>query len=407
MMFIELPPMFPGGCRIGAEEAAAVLEVLRSRRLFRYYGAQDGPSAVESFERGFGALIGSRHALAVASGTAALMAGLAALGVGPGDQVIVPSYTWISTAAAVLAVGAVPVLAEVDESLTIDVSDAEAQITDRTKAIIAVHMRGAPADMSAVLDMARRRGLKVLEDAAQALGGGYRGRRLGTLGDIGIFSLQYNKIITCGEGGVVVTDDDRLHARALMYHDVAASRRATLDGLDPIVGMTSRLSELQGAVAGAQLRRLDGIVADCRANRRAIEELIRDALRQSGVALRACHDEAGDTGIALILLCPDVRRARELVNRTRAAGLRPLLIFDPDFTDFHVAHHWSPILHKRAWSERGPWHLQDNDVCYSPDRWARTTEILGRAVQFDVSPDLTAEQVSAVGSFLRDTLLRA
>jgi 8-amino-3,8-dideoxy-alpha-D-manno-octulosonate transaminase len=397
-MFSDLPPMFPGGCRIGVEEESAVLDVLRTRRLFRYYGAQDGPSAVEAFENEFGALIGSRYALAVASGTAALVAGLAALGVGPGDQVIVPSYTWISTAAAVLALGAVPMLAEVDESLTIDVADAEAQVTDRTKAIIPVHMRGAPAAMSAVLEMARRRGITVLEDAAQAAGGAYRGRRLGTLGDVGVFSLQYNKIITCGEGGVVVTDDDQLHARALMYHDVA--------GLDPIVGVTSRLSELHGAVARVQLRRLDGIIADCRANRRALEELIGDALRESGVTLRTCHDDAGDTGIALILLCPDADRARELVSSTRGAGLRPLLLFDPDFTDFHVAFHWSPILQKRAWSERGPWSLQDREVRYDPDRWVRTTGILGRAVQFDVSPDLTSEQVAAVGSFLSDALLR-
>lgn len=404
-MLLDLPPMFPGGCRIGVEEEAAVIEVLRHKRLFRYYGAEDGPSSVEAFERDFAATIGCRHALAVASGTAALVAALAALGVGPGDQVIVPAYTWISTAAAVLAVGAVPVLAEVDETLTIDVLDAEEQITNRTRAIIPVHMRGAPANMAAVMEMARRRGLTVLEDTAQAIGGTFCDRRLGTLGDIGIFSLQYNKIITCGEGGVVVTENDTLHARALMYHDVAASRRADLDGLEPILGVTSRLSELQGAVAGVQLRRLDGIIADCRANRRALHDQIVDALSASGVTLRAAHDEPGDTGIALIMLCPDAQLATTLVNATRAAGLRTMRLFDQEFIDFHVAAHWAPILEQRTWSERGPWDFQDRKVRYDPSRWSRTIDILGRAVHLDVSPDLTTEQLSAAGSILRQELL--
>ena len=203
-----------------------------------------------------------------------------------------------------------------------------------------------------------------------------------------------------------MTDDDRLHARALMYHDVAASRRADLGGLDPIVGVTCRLSELQGAVAGAQLRRLDAIIADCRTNRRALEGYLGDALRESGVALRATHDEAGDTGIALILLCPDVGKAKDLMRRTRAAGLRPLLLYDPDYPDFHVAAHWSPILRQRGWGSRTPWDLlPGGTTTYSPDRWARTTSILGRAVQLDVSPDLNADQIAALGSFIRETLL--
>jgi 8-amino-3,8-dideoxy-alpha-D-manno-octulosonate transaminase len=208
--------MYPGGNRIGPEEEEAVLAVLRSKRLFRYYGATDGPSEVEAFEGNLAELIGSRHAVAVASGTTALTTALAAASVGPGDQVIVPSYTWVSTAAAVVAVGAVPILAEVDDSLTIDVQDAETLINGRTRAIIPVHMRGAAADMAAVNKLAQEHDLVVIEDAAQAMGGRFGDQRLGSIGHIGCFSLQYNKIITCGEGGVVVTDDHDLHARALM-----------------------------------------------------------------------------------------------------------------------------------------------------------------------------------------------
>ena len=296
--------MYPGGFRIGAEEEEAVLQVLRSKRLFRYYGAVEGPSAVEGFETRFANRIGSGHALAVASGTTALTAALTAAAVGPGDQVIVPSYTWVSTAAAVLAVGAVPVLAEVDDSLTIDVADAESLINARTRAIIPVHMRGAAADMTAVLKLAQQHDLVVIEDAAQAMGGRFGDRRLGSIGHIGCFSLQYNKIITCGEGGVVVTDDPDLHARALMYHDVAASIRMEAAGTPGFYGITCRMSELQGAVAGVQLNRLDAIIAACRANRSRIIDTIRAEAGRKDVRIRASNDEAGDTATPVIRFPP-------------------------------------------------------------------------------------------------------
>jgi 8-amino-3,8-dideoxy-alpha-D-manno-octulosonate transaminase len=396
--------MFPGGNRIGPEEEEAVLRVLRSKRLFRYYGAIDGPSAVEAFEGHVADLVGTQHAIAVASGTTALTAALAAAGVGPGDQVIVPAYTWVSTAAAVVAVGAVPTLAEVDESLTIDVGDAANVVNDRTRAIIPVHMRGASADMTAVLEFAQQHDLVVIEDAAQAMGGRYRGRRLGSIGDVGCFSLQYNKIITCGEGGIVTTDDPELHARAQMYHDVAASMRAEEAGTPSFYGITCRMSELQGAVADVQLDRLDDIIAACRANRAAIVDSIRAEVDAKGVRLRASHDEAGDTAIALILQCPDVQQAKTLVSATRAAGLDTEVMFDPGETDLHIAYHWAPILAERSASSRSPWAEQQGEFTYGPERWQRTTDLLSRSVHVDISPDLTPQQVEQIGTALQDAL---
>jgi dTDP-4-amino-4,6-dideoxygalactose transaminase len=400
-----LPPMFPGGNRIGAEEEAAVVEILRSKRLFRYYGAIEGPSAVAAFEADLAQRLGTTHAIAVASGTTALVAALAAAGVGPGDQVIVPAYTWVSTAAAVVAVGAVPVIAEVDDSLTIDVVDAAALVNERTRAIIPVHMRGAAADMVSVVDMARRNDLVVIEDAAQAMGGSFGGRRLGTIGDIGCFSLQYNKIITCGEGGIVTTDDAELHARALMYHDVAASVRDEAAGVSGFYGITCRMSELQGAVAGVQLGRLDDIIAACRVNRARIVDRIIDAARDRDIRLRASHDEHGDTGIALILLCPEARVADVLARRLQQVGLDAEILFDPEVVDLHVAPHWRPILEARTWSARSPWPEQAGDFAYGPARWSSTVQRLSRAVHLDVSPDLTTEQVELVAGALRETLL--
>ena len=206
-----LPPMYPGGLRIGEEEEAAVLTALRSKRLFRYYGPDSGPSQVQAFEQAFAVHMDVKYALAVTSGTAALMCALVGLGIGPGDEVIVPAYTWIASASAVFAVGAVPVIAAVDRSLTLDPASVEANLTAYTKAIIVVHMRGAPAAMDALQAIAAAHGLAIIEDAAQACGGSYHGKRLGTIGAVGAFSFQYNKVITSGEGGMLVTNDDAIY----------------------------------------------------------------------------------------------------------------------------------------------------------------------------------------------------
>ena len=400
------PPMFPGGNRIGPEEEEAVLRVVRSKRLFRYYGTVDGPSEVEHFELALAELLSSRHALAVGSGTLALMTALAAAGVGHGNHVIVPAYTWVSTAAAALAIGAVPVIAEVDETLTLDVEDVERRITARTKAIVPVHMRGAPADMDGVRQVAERHGLVVVEDAAQAIGGSYRGRRLGTIGDLGCLSLQYNKIITCGEGGVVVTDDPLLHDRALMFHDVAASQRKPMGDTPVFFGVVGRMSEMQGAVAAVQLRRMDSIIADCRSNRARIVDGIGDVIRRRGFRLRACHDEDGDTGIALVLQGPDAGRAALVATALRSDGVPARILFEPDRCDLHVAYHWTPILEKRDWVGASPWTDIDGDVAYGPECWTRTTDLLGRSVHIDVSPDLTDAQIDRLGRSVRKAMTR-
>src|SRR5438105_10305035 len=182
-------PMFPGGMEVGDEELAALERVVRSRNLFRYYGVGEGPGEVAAFEREFAAHMGARRALCVNAGSSALICGLIGAGVGPGDEVIVPAYTWNATPNAVLATGALPVLAEVDESLTLDPADVERKLTSRTKAVLTVHMRGAPADMRALTALAKRHGLVLVEDVCQSAGASFEGRRLGTFGDAGAFSL--------------------------------------------------------------------------------------------------------------------------------------------------------------------------------------------------------------------------
>ncbi len=214
-------PMFPGGMELGDEEAEAAARVIRSHNVFRYYGVGDGPHEVADFEREFAEHMGAKHALCLNAGSSALICGLIGAGLRPGDEVIVPAYTWNATPNAVIAARGVPVLAEVDDSLTLDPEDVARKLTPRTKAILPVHMRGAPANMTALTALAAEHGLILIEDACQAAGATFEGQRLGTFGDAGAFSLQFNKIITTGEGGVLITDRDDLYDLAIDVHDCA------------------------------------------------------------------------------------------------------------------------------------------------------------------------------------------
>ena len=190
------------------DEIDAVTAVLRSGQLFRYRGGEGGQA--DTCEKRLVELCGCKYALVVTSGTAALICALVGLNIGPGDEVIVPAYTWLASAGAVLNVGAIPVLANVDESLTLDPADFERRIGPRTKAVIPVHMGGRPSNMDAIMDVAQRHGLHVVEDACQAIGGSYRGRRLGTIGAAGAFSFNQFKTISCGEGGALLTSDRKM-----------------------------------------------------------------------------------------------------------------------------------------------------------------------------------------------------
>ena len=236
---------------------------------------------VLAFEREFAARMQTRFGLAVTSGTAALSTAVAALEIGPGDEVILPAWTWHSCYNAIVLAGALPVFAEIDESLNIDPADLESKITPQTKAVMAVHLQGNPCDMDAVLAVARARRIKVIEDCAQSVGASYKVRPVGSLGDIGIYSLQLNKTITAGEGGAVVTNNPVLFDRASRFHDLGSLRaphqqavgRSHVEGFP---GSHFRMSEFTGGVLLAQLRKLDGIVAALRANSSRVYEGIRD-----------------------------------------------------------------------------------------------------------------------------------
>ena len=291
-----------GWTLIDREEEKLVLQVLRDKALFRYYGPQPGraPAMVATLEEKFRALVGTRFALGVSSGTAALEVALGALGVGPGDEVILPAWSWVSCFTAVVRLGAKPVLAEIDDTLCLDPNEIPRLRTARTKAVMVVHFQGVPADMDPILAEAKKAGIAVLEDCAEAAGARYKGRRVGSLGDIGIFSFQQQKTITSGEGGLVVTSDPTLYERAVRMHDVGQVRAFHAAQIEPkeaaFSGSQFRMSELTGAVLLAQLRRLDSIRSHCRALNARIMRRIR---RLPGLKFRRIPDRRGDSGIEI------------------------------------------------------------------------------------------------------------
>ena len=333
-------PMFPGGMELGEEEVEAAARVIRSHNVFRYYGVDEGPHEVADFEREFAAYMGAKHALCLNAGSSALICGLIGAGIRPGDEVIVPAYTWNATPNAVIAAGGVPVLAEVDDSLTLDPEDVERRITPRTRAILPVHMRGAPADLGALTKLAAEYGLVLIEDVCQAAGATYRGARLGTFGDAAAFSLQFNKIITTGEGGVMITDRDDLYELAIDVHDCAGSVRRGA-GLPQFAGWNFRASEIQGAIARVQLTRLDGLLERMRAQQARLAERVSSL---PGLSLRRPNDDLGDAGICLIAFAERAELAAEAVEALRAEGVEAMRIYDPEVVDLHVYPYWKPVL---------------------------------------------------------------
>lgn len=371
-----------------------MLEVLRSGELYRYHGHTETPSKADQLERQFAQRAGARHALAVSSGTAALICALQGIGVGAGDEVIVPAYTWMATATAVLTVGGIPIVAEVDESLTLDPADVEARITPHTRAIIAVHMRGAPSRMDELLALAERHDLRIIEDTAQANGGSYRGRTLGTLGDAGCFSLQLSKIITAGEGGLVVTNDESVWKRAAMFHDVPGGDRNGLPPEEILWGINFRMPELLAAVALVQLGRLDGILTNLRARKEMLKAGMADVAAAAGITFRDIPDPGGDTGATLIFFAPDAAEADRTAAALRAAGVGAHGMYKPERRDYHVYAHWLPVMEQRTWTENGgPWRWAHREIEYSRDMCPRSLELLGRGIHLDIDPLATNEEM--------------
>ncbi|HMC41745.1 MAG TPA: DegT/DnrJ/EryC1/StrS family aminotransferase, partial [Acidimicrobiales bacterium] len=344
--------------------------------------------------------LGSRYAVATSSGTAALRCGLAALGVGCGDEVIVPAFTFIATVNAVVVSGAVPVFAEIDETLGLDPHDVDTLISPRTAAVIPVHLENGACDMAPLLEVCRRRGVPVLEDAAQAMGVTYHGRSLGTLGDMGAFSLQLEKNATSGEGGLLVSDDERLWLRAARYQDQGGQFVTSLgdergsEPLEPFVGENLRMAELAGAMAEVQLGRLPALLAAQRANRDRILAAIGGVAGLRELERRRLPDPQGDGGSSLSFFLPDAEQAKRFARSLLAEGIPAGQLYRG-----RPVYATPSILERRTASGKGgPWNCAQHptEVAYRIGMCPRTEALAARSLLVVVAAAWSPEDCDAV-----------
>lgn len=385
--------------RIGQEEIDAVTRVINSKKLFK---VNDGERAVYNFEQNMKKYLGAKHFFALTSGHAALVSIITALGIGPGDEVIVPAYTYVATAHAVLQCGAIPVVADINDSLTLDAKAAEKKISKYTKAIIPVHMQGMPCDMDAIMALAKKYNLYVIEDACQGIGGSYKGKKLSTIGDAGAFSFQQAKNITAGEGGAVITNSSEIFERAYIYHD---SNGIVFfdDALDSFneetfAGSEYRMNELSGAVLGEQLKRLNGIIKDLK----SVKARLLDAVADTKITMAPSNDADGDCGT----LFPMRFESAELAHKFSDALPFPSTTLDT--MGRHIYTEWESVLNKKGAFHplMNPYNMEANKNLHTdmtPDECQKTLDILSSTVIFSINPDWSKEEIQKRIDGLRKT----
>ncbi len=378
--------------RVGQKEIDAIAEVLLSGELFRYHkGGQ-----CERFERRYAKFLGVKHVCMTSSGTTALTAALAGLGVGPGDEVLVPACTYMATAVSVVAAGAIPVVVDVDETITLDPRAVAAAIGPQTRAVIPVHMWGLPCDMDALMRVARKHKLLVIEDACQGVGGAYEGRMLGSIGHAGAFSFNYYKNMTCGEGGAVVTNDDRVAQRARCMVDCCSFYwTGRKQDMVPFTSNGSRASEIEGAMLNVQLDRIGPII---RALRRQKARILRETA-ETGLKATRSNSPDYECGSNVVYTLPSEGQADRFA---RLAGGTVCAK-----TGRHIYTEWDPIFaHQGAQHPAlNPFNLPQNRRCrskYTRDMCARSLDILNRTVMISTRPDRKRSEVTKVIRRIRD-----
>lgn len=380
-------------------EKNELLEVLASRSPFRSPGGK-----VSQFEQGYAAHIGAKFAFGVTSGTTALYTAMAALEIGPGDEVILPAWTWYADYDAVVLCGGLPVFVEIDESFAMDPKEIEAKITPRTKAIVPSHLQGGVADMDAILAIARKHKIRVVEDCAQCCGGRYKGKYVGSIGDMGINSFQLSKTITAGEGGAVTTSDPVLYERAFRFHDVGTVSRSFNQSigngvLAAFASCNFRMNEFTGAVLKGQLQKLEIICKGLRANARKIREGIADL---PGIKLRKSADVEGDLGSTVFVDCKTRERRDKFLRALRAEGISAggpggSVILPADGRIANKA-----TIHPDWPSFNSP---QGKAIRYGAESCPRTMDIIGRFGGVIVGPRYSDDDVKDVIRAIRKVYL--
>jgi len=383
---------------IGQEEIKEVVEILETGVLMRYgFDAQrKGMFKVREFEEAFAKYCGTNYALGVTSGSAALKVALTALDIGPGDDVLAPAFTFLATYEAVMEVGAIPIMVDIDETLNLDPKEIAKKKTPYTKAVIPVHMCGSAACIDTILEEARKHKLLVLEDNAQGCGASFKGKKLGAFGDMGCFSFDYVKTVTTGEGGMVITNNKDLYHRAEWYHDHGHDHNPkvsrALEGRT-ILGFNYRMNELQGALGLAQLRKLDYICSEQRKNKK----IIKDALAQvPGVQFRKLPDPEGDSATFLAFNLPEEGVALTYQKLLAAEGVDTVCYKN---NLWHYVPNWEHFLARStAISKKYPFTdpSYKGKIEYSRASIPYAEDILGRTLVIQIMVKMGQEKLDSI-----------
>jgi 8-amino-3,8-dideoxy-alpha-D-manno-octulosonate transaminase len=384
----------PGYELVGREEFDEIANIFNNGAVLFRHGfdaIRNGVYKVRDFERAFAERFGVADAVAVSSGTAALRVALAALGIGPGDEVVTQSFTFVATVEAIIESGATPVCTEIDETLNMDPADLERRITAATKAVIVVHMLGTPARLPDIVAICRRRGVPLIEDTAWGCGARFQGKPLGTWGLVGTYSFDAAKTLTTGEGGMVVSSDPEVAARARAWHDHGHENNPALPRWEDSrasSGFNFRMSELQGAVGLAQLKKLDHVIEGQRRTRDAIWAVIKDL---DGVSPRRVPDGAEETADALVFFVNSHRQALRCRAALLEAGLGTKIL--PEAHTWHFAGTWN--------------HMPQLVAAHGGDlanAFPRTASLLQRSVSLPVFIRVADDVPARVRAALRDAL---
>lgn len=382
----------PGFEIFGDEERKEVQDVLETGVLFRYGfdGVRKGHWKAKTFESELANRVDARYCHLSSSGTAALSIALAACGIGARDEVIVPPFTFIATIEAILDAGAIPVFSEIDETLCLDPEAIESVITSQTKAVMPVHMCGAMAHIEEIRSVCDQKGLLLIEDACQSLGATFNGKSLGTFGQMGCFSFDPVKTITCGEGGAVVTDDKELYTLAEAYADHGHDHIGNDRGLEdhPILGTNFRISELNAAVGLAQLKKLDVILE----KQRMHKKVIKDALAGfPEISFRSIPDPKGDSATFLSFFLPDESRAREVAASLGNAGIDSCFYWYDN--NWHYIRQWDHFKALKS-PARLPITLIEALPEYGKMQFPKSDRIIGRNISMLIKLSWTKEELT-------------
>jgi len=371
----------PGAYLIGEEEKRALIEVIESGYLYRYGDKSDPKflAKVWHLEQEVAKYLGIKYTVAVNSGTSALWVALSALGIGSGNEVVVPGYTFIASITSIIYARAIPILAEVDESLTLDPEDVKKKITPRTKAIMLVHMLGNPGYIDEIKKIASEHNLFLIEDCAQAFGASYKGKYVGCYGEFGIYSFNVYKTITAGDGGMVATNDKKLYERAFAIHDQGhlPLRQGVEQGRRTVIGLDFRMTELVAAVLLVQLKKIEFIKEKLKEKKKRFKDGIKDI---KGISFRKLPDPHGEICTLLTVLFPNEKIARR-IGRDLGCGV----IAD---SGWHVYGNMEHVLDKKVVTGEGcPFtcpYYKGGTVEYHKGMLPKTDSILGRAINISI-----------------------